>query len=439
MICYLVIIISIIEFINKRYFNALIFFFFLLLDGFQVIPMYILTLGFYSGYSGDGAFLIFIILFVIRGKYWLKNGIRNTLFSKTIFLFLFILFVNTLYGIASGYELIDVFKGARLYLFLFGFFMFTEIPISIIVRVFKILIIITFFQSILFLMQVLTGITLLQGPKELFMDDLEYTRFYNLPKLLDFSMAVCLFWYPFKFSKVSKYIFVGVFILTIIAPLHRSYIIAWFIVLVLYSIFYNRSSKKMLYSFGVISIVLILSTISIIKNRFADIISQMEVLGNLSFDKTIESDGTFSYRIAHLMERLRYINSLDFGWLFGIGLLDEKSQAVSSLPLKIGLPDPITGIIVKVYTPDLVWSMLILTMGYVGAFFYLNIFINILRKYSRNKRSIEISKIIFVLVLLTIFLSFTSNTLLNPIFFIPVFILIIIIEKRNEHFSKNKL
>ena len=436
MICYLFILICVVEYVYKRYFNALIFFFFLFLEGFQIIPMNILTLGFFSGYSGDAAFLVFFILFIIRGKHWLKNGIRNTLFYKTIFLFLFVLLLNVLYGLACGYTLGDVFKGSRLYLFLLGFLMFTEVPINILLKVFKVLIVITFFQSILFLTQVVTGITLLQGPKELFMDDLEYTRFYNLPKLLDFSMAVCLFWFPFKFSKIVKFTFVGVFILTIIAPLHRSYILVWFLILVLYSIFYNNSSKKVLYSFGIVIVALIISTFSIIKNRFSDIISQFDVLGNVNFNRTIESDDTFSYRVAHLMERLHYINSLDFGWLFGIGLIDEKSQAVASLPLKIGLPDPITGVLIKVYTPDLVWSMLFLTMGYIGAFFYFTIFINILIKYSKSIRNIEISKIIFVLVLLTIFLSFTSNTLLNPIFFIPVFILVVIIEKREEYYYK---
>lgn len=429
MICYIFILVCIIEFVKKRYFNSLMFFFFLFLEGFQIIPMDILTLGFFSGYSGDAALLIFFILFIIRGKYWVNNSIKNTLFSKTIFLFLFILSLNMLYGLAKGYSFGDVFKGARLYLFLPGFLMFTEIPLPVFIRVFRVLIIITFFQSLLFLLQVVTGVTLLQGPKELFMDDIQYTRFYNLPKLLDFSMAICLFWFPFKLSKLIRFIFIGVFALTIIAPLHRSYIIMWFVVLALYSFFYNNSSKKVLYFLALSTVAFILSTLELIRNRFSDALDQIAVLTTVYTSGKVEETGTFAYRVAHLLERLSYINSQSLGWFFGIGLLDEKSPEVASLPLKIGLPDPITGGIVKVYTPDLVWSLLILTMGYVGAIFYMAIFINILRKYSKNIKSIEISKVIFILVLLPILLSFASNTLLNPIFFIPVFVLILIIEK----------
>jgi hypothetical protein len=307
--------------------------------------------------------------------------------------------------------------------------MFTDIPVKILINVFKVLIIITFFQSLLFLLQVVTGQTLLQGPKLLFMEDLEYTRFYNVPKLLDFSMAICLFWFPFKLSKLIRFVFIGVFALTIIAPLHRSYIIMWFVVLALYSFFYNKRSRKVLYLFVISIVAFILSTFEVIKNRFSDVLDELSVLENIYSNKLIEDTGTFTYRMAHLIERINYINAQFLGWFFGIGLLDEKSLQAKTLPLKIGLSDPITGVIVKVYTPDLVWSWLFLTMGYVGAFFYMAIFINILRTYSKNSINIEISKVIFILILLPVLLSFTSNTLLNPIFFIPVFILILIIEK----------
>lgn len=437
MICYLLILICIVEFSRKRYFNSLMIFFFLLLEGFQLIPMDILTIGFFSGTSIDAALMAFLGLFCIRGQYWLKSLINKASFSKAIWLFIIILVLNMGYGLLNGYAPGDIFKGARLYILLLSFLMLAEVPMEVLLKVIKVLIIITFFQSVLFLLQVITGRTiLLQGPKELDMEELNYRRFYNVPKLLDLALASCLFWFPFRLSKKIRIIFIAVFVLTAIAPLHRGYIFSWILTVTLYSLLFNNYAKKALYLSLIAGGIIVILSVEVLRDRFMEAFDQLAVLGDIVSNKLVYDSNTFLYRVNHLTERLSYINKEPIRWLMGIGLIDEKAPQVTSLPLQYGLPDPVTGNPIKVYTPDLVWSMLLLTMGYVGGLFYMNIFVRVLRKYSRHIASKDISKVIFTLILIGIFSSFTSNMLLQPFFFIPILMLILLIEKRAAYERK---
>ncbi|TKT87654.1 hypothetical protein [Dyadobacter frigoris] len=430
MICYLLVVISIAQYIRKEYFYSLLIFFFLLLEGFQVIPLNILTIGFFSGSSIDASLLVFLGLFVLRGNYWIKNAVRKTKFAKAIFIFIFILISNVIYGLLIGYSFGDVFKGARLYIFLLSFLMFTEISEVELIRVLKVLLIITFVQSILFLLQVVTGQTLLQGPKELLVNDLKYTRFYNTPKLLDLSLAITLFWFPFGYSKKIRFVFIFIFVLAVLAPLHRGYMFAWFLTVAIHSLIYNSYTKKIIYVILLGFLLIIILSVEVLRSRVFEAINQLSILSDIFSNRVIYDSNTFLYRVNHLTERLSYINNIPLGWLFGIGLVDEKAPEVLTLPLRYGLPDPISGNIVKVYTPDLVWSMLFLTMGYIGAFFYVNIFIVLARRYSYNTINLNISKVILSLILIGAFSSFTSNTFLQPHFFIPILLLAIIVEKK---------
>lgn len=434
MICYFLIFICLVEFVKKHYFMPMMIFWFLLLNGFQIIPMTFLTWGFFSGASIDAALLIVAALFIIRGKFWLKNSIRSTAISKAIIIFMYYVVLNMLYGIlVQGYSFPDVLKGVRLYIMLLSFFMFTEIPMSVLIRISKTIVIITFFQSILYLMQIYTGKAILQGGNEYWMSDLDYMRFYNIPFLLNFSICVCLFWFPFRsFLKRYRVLFIFVFSLTVIGPLHRSYIMGWLFMLGIYSIFYNSYLKKGIYLTGTVIIAFILDSIEIIHKRLSDVFQQMSFIGDIFTNKMIEDDNNFSYRINHLIERLIYINTHAFGWLFGIGFIDDRAPQAIKLPLQYGLADPLHGIIQKVYTPDIAWSMLILTMGYVGTILYLNIFVKTIWLYSKDAITPELSKIIFILSLFLLTGMFTSSAITQPNCYIPILMLVVMIEKRKQ-------
>lgn len=435
MFCYLLVVICIIEFVKKNYFRSLMIFFFLLLDGFQVLPLGFLTWGFFSGASSDAALLAFLAIFIIRSPNWFNKRIKNNKVGKAILLFTYFLLANILYGlIVKRYAFVDVFRGGRNYLFLLSFFMFLEVPLNVIMKVVKVLTFITFIQSILYILQIITGQPILAGgDKNYLMQDLDYTRFYNTPKLLNFALMVCLFWFPFgSFLKKYRLLFIGVIMLAFFGPLHRGYIISFFLAIMLYALLFNSYIKKVFYISFVGGFAIAISTIDIVRKRFSGVIEQMSFLSDIYSNKAIEASNNFSYRINHLMERIIYINTHSFGWLFGIGVLDDKAPEAINLPFQYGIADPISGAIQKIYTPDIVWSLLFLTLGYVGTILYLNVYAKILWDYSRNSVSIEISKVIFVLILLEFFTTFTSSSLIEPDFFMPILILVVIIEKREE-------
>ena len=439
MICYALILLCIAEYLQKRFIGAMVIFWFLLLEGFQVIPLEFLTFGFFSGSSIDAALLCFLALFVLRVSYWVKQTSIARSVQIAIVVFLVMLLLNTLYGYLNGYALIDIFRGARLYLFLGSFLMFVEMSLADTLKILKILIIITFFQSILFLLQVVLGVSLLQGPVSLLMEEDNYIRFYNLPKLLDFSLLITLFWFPFDLSKKLRYLFIVVFILTMIAPLHRGYLVAWFLSLILSSLYFNNYFEKVKYVTVMAILAAVVLSIGLVRNRIYEAILQFSILADVFSGNVIYESNTFIYRINHLMERIDLVNMRTLGWLFGIGLVDDHAPQAANLPLNYGLPDPITGQIIKVYTPDLVWSMLILTMGYIGAIVYLNIFVNILYRYAKLPADVRLKKVLFTLIFIAIFTSFTGVFLLQPYFFLPCLILLVIISKEGSKELVNKV
>lgn len=434
MICYFLILICIVEFIKKHYYISMMIFLFLLLNGFQVVPQEFLTWGFFSGATMDAALFAFLGLLLIRGKFWFKDSIRRTPVGKAVLIFVYYLILNMLYGIIiMRYSFVDTFKSARLYLLVLTIFMFTEIPLPIIMKIIRTIVIVVFVQSILYLLQIYTGKSILQGAREYWMNDLNYERFYNTPILLALSLCICLFWFPFSsFLKKYRAVFIIVLIATVIGPLHRGLIISWFAVIALYALIFNSYLKKSIYLSITFGIGIALDSISIIHNRFADVLDQMSFVSNIFSNKMIEANNDFSYRINHLMERLAYINTHSWGWLFGIGFLDDRAPQAERLPLQYGIADPVHGIIQKVYTPDIAWSLMLLTMGYVGTIIYLNIFLKVLLNYSRNPISYEVSKIIFVIIILCLFTTFESSSITEPPFFVPILMLVVFIEKKGR-------
>ena len=432
MICYILILLCITEYLKKRFIGSLLIFWFLLLEGFQVVPLGVLTFGFFSGTSIDAALLCFISLLILRGGYWISSLQIAKAVSKAVAIFFVLLLLNMLYGALSGYSFIDILRGARLYLFLGAFLMFVEISLEDMLKMLKILIIITFFQSILFLAQVVTGISLLQGPVALALEDDNYIRFYNLPKLLDFALVITLFWFPFDWSAKLRYLFIVVFILTLIAPLHRGYLFAWFLSLICSSLYFNNYLEKFKYVTAMAIVAGLVLSIELVRNRIYEALVQLSVITDVFSGNVIQDSNTFIYRINHLLERIDLVNLRTLGWLFGIGLIDDHAPQVAKLPLNYGLPDPVTGHIIKVYTPDLAWSMLILTMGYIGAVLYLGIFISIIYSYAKLLVDVRLKKALFTLIFIGLLTSFTGNSLLLPHFFLPCLILLVIISKYGD-------
>jgi hypothetical protein len=439
MISLLLAAISIFLYLRRKYFASLIIFFFLFLDGFQIVPLSILTAGSFSGATLDSALFIFVGLFLTRGRVWLKHPIMQTSFAKWIMVFIGLVILNLIYGLfVMDYTFADIFKGGRLYFFLLSFLMFTEVPLQVIHKLIKTLVVITFFQSILFVLQIVTGHSILQGPKELEDEKLSYVRFYNVPMLINFAMLIAMFWNPFEKFKWLKWAFIAVFGATIVGPLDRGYLFAWFFSIGLFTVIYNRLDRKIFYILGIVILGFAVLSISVVQKRINEGIEDLSALETISSGHTILQDNTFTYRIQHLAERIDYISSEPVGWLFGIGLVDERAPQVDHLPFHFGLSDPSTGRITKVYTADIAWSMLFLTLGFVGAFLYVMIFIRILLKFSKNSFIPEISKIIFILIVLNFITSITSSALIQPTFYIPLFLLVVFIFKYQMLQQNNK-
>ena len=431
MICYALIIIGFAFYQKKLYYAFSIILLFFLTDAFQVIPLKIITIGFFSGATLDAALLLVLsIVFVFKRKALFKHSLFKPI-RIFIYFIIFDVFISLL---LFQYDFGSIFRSLRNYLFLLSFVIFYTEDSEWIFKFIRLLIILTAIQSLLFIGQIVFNIPLLNGASidEVgIIEDIGYKRYYNLPKFLDFSFLLCIFFFPFKQVQL-KIVLLTLFIVTIVAPLHRAYLLVYFITFIIYVSLFNSFQKRIIYLILILCLAAGVGSIPAVNNRISSAIDEI-----VDFQKTSSSvrgytnGGTFSYRINHLQERLDYTLSQPLGFWVGLGLIDDKSPETRKIPFKFGLPDLKTGKITKIYTPDIAWSMLVVNYGILGTVLFVLIFLKLMRFFWRN-RADKIGHIGFIIIIVGFLGSFTGNFILLPYFYFSIFITIFLMSRKQN-------
>lgn len=415
MVGLLLLLISIVLFNLKKYYFSLILFFLLITNGFQIIPVNWLMSGAPLQKASDLALIYILVIGVIKLR---KIGLilkSHNIYKWCLYLFAFCT-ITALYSyFALDYPVTNIFQVYRQYLVFIGFVVFFVIPLPVLTKVFHTLAFITLIQSFLFLLQIVVGDAILLSPdgnEFLRREAIEgYSRFYNSPSLQVPVLFYFLFVYKFKKS-LYFYLSVTLLLLTIIAPLHRSGIMAIVAVLLVYTFLKKGGS---IYLVGLSILTLLFSFIDVVNNRmytaYLDITSTFSNKLNLN---TIDAfDNNLIYRIGHLLERYEYVMSVPLGWLFGIGMISDNSPLASRLPFVIGLKSEVTGQIVQIDTGDLVYSLLILNLGIVGMILYLIVFIKFLIFFYKNLKYSNFAIIGFLTILNGFFISMAGTEMLS--------------------------
>jgi hypothetical protein len=150
---------------------------------------------------------------------------------------------------------------------------------------------------------------------------------------------------------------------------------------------------------------------------------------DVDIDMTNLSDGTFTFRIAHLLERNQYIMEHPKAMFLGAGLIAEDSKEVEKMfDFKVGLVEELTGSTHQVETSDISHSVLILRFGYLGTFLYL-LLLAYLTIFFYKKKDNKYGLFSFLYLILTFGVSFFSANLVNPVNFVLPLISYLIIKK----------
>ena len=445
-------ILSVILYLTRNYFLSLILFFSFLTNWFQLIPNSWMMAGTPLDKSTDIAILyIFSVLFFKGGGNIRKIISNQSIFKWNIYL-IFFAFIVGIYSIfILKYPITNVVQVFRYYIFFLSFFLFYAIPVETLKKVFHFLAIITVFQAILFLLQIALNQSVLQpvfssGEVHTTVLDSGYVRYYNLPVFL--LPVLCYFYFIKRDISILRYSSLFILVATIIAPMHRSVILTTLFIISFGVILQTKKYTNTIYYLGGVGlIVFILSLVGPINDRISSAFYDLTGVfsSELSLDTINILESTLLFRIGHLLERLDYILALPERWFFGIGLISENSPIASTLPFKFGLVSENTGQVIQVDTGDLIWSPLILTLGILGTFLYLFIFMKFLLFFLKNLQGSRYAIIGFLMILSGLLLSMASNEMLMHTFrSIMLFIMVIVskdiltgTESRNNTFTGN--
>jgi hypothetical protein len=328
----------------------------------------------------------------------------------------------------------------RAHVLLLSFAIFFLVPTSSLLKVLHIIFCITIFQSILFLFQLITGqiILLSSTPgSEVGTNTVEgfkeYTRFYNLPTYLNATLFYFLFVYNFK-NKLYKVIILLIISVTIIAPLHRSYIISILCVISLYIFLKQQSGVKFIYLFIIGTLTYSLTFIEIINHRlneaFSDISKTFSAKSINSIDPT---ENTLNFRVAHFYERFEYLLNKPDGWLFGIGLISDNSKEADRLRFETGLTNEKLNRVTQIDSADLVWSPLMLQTGLLGTILYGVLMFYMMYFFSKEKTN-QYGVIGYLCIVEAFFVSMLGTDMIQNSFKIMIILLAVISSKiyRNE-------
>ncbi|GAB3895557.1 hypothetical protein [Spirosoma agri] len=379
---------------TRNYYCSLLIFFGLITNGFQLIPASILMAASPVDKLTDLALLYIVVLLFYRFD-TLQNVIRREGVFKWVAAFVIFVLADAFYScVVLDYSFSGVLKVLRANLFLLSFGVFFIVPTHVLIRVMRTVCAITVVLCVIFLIQIPLKTSFLAAQaagSEAITHDIEgfgFTRFYNTPVYLTPVFFYYLFVHQFR-SKMMQVSVVGILVLTVVAPMHRSYIITLFFVIVLYVLVTQRN-KRTMYLSAISVVAYLVSLIDVVSYRineaFTDLgrtLSGSMVLGQMDY-----SDNTLTFRIAHLLERFQYIMSLPLGWLFGIGLLGEDTKQANKLPFEVGIFQERYDRVAQIETGDIPWSMLLLQVGLVGAIFYTIVLVMLAKHFYKRKATL---------------------------------------------------
>lgn len=431
---------------GQRTYSLLIFFFFSFY-GFQIIPDELFETGLGFSKSTDFA-LVYIFVLFVYGCFAYHDYIPLNRMTYLIAVYLAAILViigvnKFVYGIGWG----DILKTSRNYFFVLAYYPLRRVEKEEVDRLLKILLYIVLFQSLLFAIQAFTGKAILAGEEDKSGGDLIY-RFYNSPRMLYFFIFYTLFVQPLG-KKYST--FAGtVLIITSFLPMHRSLIIMVILTLSFGYMLNVGNLKRFIRYLPYTLLVAIPLCFILFAQVGSRTISDLQMLREGNFAEIEDSDeienfemdseSTFTFRIAHFMERYLYSKTNVMYEFFGLGLMtDDSPYTYNNFNFVIGLPDE-NGGIYQLDTPDIAWSNFVARYGYVGTVAYLVFYIGLAWFFFVNRKD-KLSLSLLLYMLLVLGTSLTSETLyqVGRNVFVLMLFDFIIDKKRNEENNSSNL
>lgn len=333
----------------------------------------------------------------------------------------------------------------RTYIPLFSFWIVQELKKQEISHLFKQIFVITVASTVLFDLQPLLGMKILQHANVgQGANDIGVARYRNIPYLAYFFMLLATI--RLDFSRWKSVVLVLLFLIAILLTQHRAVMMAYAFCVGLHLLITKKGGKIVQY--GIIGLVFSLFAGEAIMNRFEDdkgdrsTIEDIKTVINMDYESAVNDEfanenGTFSFRVLLLIERVdNMINNPQYA-VFGIGTRHEDSpKTQQQFDFVLGSNRASTGTFDQISSGDLAWVNPLMRFGFLGIALLLYLSWIIITFLYRNRNVSNVTMTAFLFYLFLMLTSFKNDHLYGSIQMFFIYLLIEYIRYSNVNYKK---
>ena len=422
-VCTIILLYGLFQYVNGYKGRGAFVFFFLLTSGFHF-----LSLEWCPVKYQDFALvylLVVALLNILKGNYkFFKPQIKIFKVVSVIGLYITLEFIRTI--ILKEEIFSFALSNYRTYIPFFSFWLVQELKEWEIKRLLKQIASITIVSTVLFDLQPLLDIKILQHA------NVAGTRYRNIPYLAYFFMLLATI--RLDFSRWKSVALVLMFLIAIVLTQHRAVMMAYVFCVGLHLLMTKKRGRFLQY--GLIGLVFSLFAGETIMNRFEDdksnrsTIEDIEAVVNLDYETAVNDEfanenGTFSFRVLLLTERIDYMIKHPRYTVFGIGTRHEDSpRTQQQFDFFLGSQRSSNDTKGQISSGDLAWVKPLMRFGFFGIVLFLYMsWVVIKYLYGRRKES-NMAMSAFLFYLFLIIISFKNDHLYGNMQMFFVYLLI---------------
>jgi len=419
---------------NKHGQGALVFFFFLT-GGFHFLNEAWCPIK----YTDFALIYLFVVAFInaIKGNIaFFKPQIKIYKIALAIGLYITLEFVRTIVFKEEFFYF--ALANYRTYIPFFSYWLVQELKEKEVRCLLKQIAVITVISTVLFDLQPLLDIKILQHA------NVKETRYRNIPYFAYFFMLLATI--RLDFNRCKTIALVLIFLIAVILTQHRAVMIAYVFCVCLYLLMTKKGGKVIQY--GMIGLVVFLFAGERIINRFEgktkdqSTLEDIKTIMNLDYQSAVSNEfdnknGTFSFRVLLLMERVDFILNHPQYTVFGIGTRHEDSpKTKQEFDFILGSYRHSKKAIGQTSSGDLAWVNPLMRFGFFGIVLFLYLSWTIIRFLYKNRKTSDVTMTAYLFYLFLMLISFKNDHLYCNMQMLFIYLLIEYIRYSNVKYKK---
>lgn len=372
---------GVLAFITNHQRQSLLIITFLATGGFQLLPVHWFWSPLLLVKPYDYAYVAMGAIFLLRTRE-LGQIIAHERVAKLAAVYLgFLLLVLVVSVVAFSHPPVQSIQSARVFFWPAFLLLFLLLERTVLERFVRTLYPIVIGLSLLYLLQPITGKTIINPSGEYFnpyLGSTDVKRYLSTPDFLIFFVLLsyhrlCTYEGKALGARLGQGLAFALFTSVQLVSFTRSAVIGTALALLYLS---KRLVNSVLLALFISSVAVAVAvaylTSSLIEHRVDDSLKDISsTLEGRFLSRDAAKDGNLSFRIAHVNERLTYVLDDIRRWPMGVGFVHEDSATAQNLGFNIGLKNIFTGRAVQVDTGDIAWSVVIIKTGLIGLLFLL--------------------------------------------------------------------